>query len=509
VKPIDDILKQRSAKPRLAAAGGHLLRRPGGDEASAPGRAAGSWARFGHWRTLAGGALGFVKRSLSGRLLLLTLIYVLITEVVIMVPALGRYYRSLLEARVESSEIAVLPLTEVDVNKFSGALQQELLARAGADAVALERRDVHAIYLNKMPAGTVQDIDLKSQDMFGGMYQALRCIAFGGNRTLRIISPTRIAGAEQIEVVVNASTIRDPLLAYAGNLVVVALAISLLTALLVFASLYIVFVRPMRQLTRGMVRFQENPDDPGRIIAPTGRKDEIGLAERELASMQRTIYGSLQQRARLAALGTAVAKIQHDLRNMLSTAQLASDRLSRVEDPAVQKLAPRLVSSLGHAVALATNTLRYGRADEKPPERRGVNLLALIEEVREAAIAAPVDADPALEVEADPEQLFRILLNLARNAAEATALVPRARIAISARHESGLVTIEIADNGAGIPAPIRDRLFQPFALSGHAGGTGLGLAIARELARAHGGDVELISTSSAGTLFRVTIPDKI
>lgn len=74
---------------------------------------------------------------------------------------------------------------------------------------------------------------------------------------------------------------------------------------------------------------------------------------------------------------------------MLSTAQLASDRLSSIKDPVVQKLAPRLLAALGHAVALATNTLRYGRADEQPPERRKINILGLVEEVREAAISLP------------------------------------------------------------------------------------------------------------------------
>ena len=453
--------------------------------------------------------------SLSGRLLLLTLLYVLITEVLILVPSLGRYHRSLLEARVESSEIAILPFTEVGENQLSEALRRQLLARAGAEAVMVKRRDVRTLYLNQMPSLIDFTVDVRDQNPFDEMGQALDSMAFGGNRTLRVIAPTRIPGAETIEVVVGEASIRNALLAYAGRLVLLALAISLATALLVFLSLYFVFVRPMGRLTRGMVQFQENPDDPGRIIAPTSRKDEIGVAERELAAMQRTIYGSLQQRARLAALGTAVAKIQHDLRNMLSTAQLASDRLSSIEDPVVQKLAPRLVAALGHAVALATNTLRYGRADEQPPQRRPVNLLGIVEETREAAIVAPersiafeVDVEPALEINADPEQLFRILLNLVRNAAEALARSAAASIRVSAKMAGATVTIDIADNGTGIPLPDRDRLFQPFALSSRPGGTGLGLAIARELARAHGGDVVLVSTGSDGTVFRITIPDR-
>jgi signal transduction histidine kinase len=457
-----------------------------------------------------------VAHSLSGRLLLLTLLYVLLSEVLILVPSLGRYHRSLLEVRAESSEIAILPLTEVEDTQFSDSLRHQLLARAGAEAVIVKRHDVRTLFLNQMPDRTdLTVVDLRDQNLFHEMGQALDCMAFGGDRTLRVIAPTRIADAETIEVIVAERTIRDELVSYAGRLVLLALAISLATALLVFLSLYFVFVRPMGRLTRGMIRFQENPDDPGRIIVPTSRKDEIGLAERELSAMQRTIYGSLQQRARLAALGTAVAKIQHDLRNMLSTAQLASDRLSSIKDPVVQKLAPRLVAALGHAVALATNTLRYGRADEQPPQRRAVNLHGLVEEVREAAITMPErdilfdsEVDPALEIDADPEQLFRVLLNLVRNATEALAPTAAARIVVSARRANSIVAIDIADNGAGISDTARERLFQPFALSSRPGGTGLGLAIARDLARAHGGDVALISTGAKGTMFRITIPDR-
>jgi signal transduction histidine kinase len=512
-KPINDILGRQIAERTVDAPGplraAEDARPPMTDAQRSRPPTADAW----RGRLRAG--FGLVAHSLSGRLLLLTLVYVLVTEVLIMVPSLGGYYRSLLQARVENAEIAVLPFTEVDVSRFSGELQRQLVARAGADAVMLRRHDVHTIYLNKTPTHIDQDIYLSGRNSAQDMYQALVTMAFDGNRTLRLRSPTHVSGAEEIEVVLNEATIREPLLSYAAQLVLVALAISLATAILVFASLYVVFVRPMRRLTLGMVEFQENPDDPGRIVTPSARRDEIGLAERELSTMQRTICSSLQQRARLAALGTAVAKIQHDLRNMLSTAQLASDRLSALQDPVVQKLAPRLVSALGHAVALATNTLRYGRADEQPPQRRAVNLSGLVEEVREAAIVIPdqkidvvSDIDPALNIRADPEQLFRILLNLVRNAAEALVAVPDARITVSARRENACVTIDIADNGNGMSDAVRARLFQPFAFSARPGGTGLGLAIARELARAHGGDVELVSTGSSGTVFRVTIPER-
>ncbi len=326
-----------------------------------------------------------------------------------------------------------------------------------------------------------------------------------------MIGPTRIPHAQNLEVITEEAPIRHALLSYAGRIVLLALLISIATAVLVFLSLYFVLVRPMGRLTRAMVRFSEDPEDASRIVIASDRRDEIGVAERELASMQRDIFGFLQQKARLAALGGAVAKIQHDLRNMLASAQLASDRLARVDDPVVQHLAPRLVASLDHAVTLATRTLRFGRADEHPPQRALFPLRPLLEELadmlaRDEGSGIAIACDPMLEVDADREQLFRVLLNLMRNAGEAVG--GAGRIELDAQRAGARVEIHVRDHGPGIPEAVRAKLFQPFAAAGRPGGTGLGLAIARDLARAHGGDVILEFTGAEGTSFRVDIPDR-
>jgi signal transduction histidine kinase len=462
-------------------------------------------AAKGGWR--------LVGQSLSGRLLLLTLLYVLVTEVLIFVPTIARYHTSLLQNHIETAELAILPFTEPGGNELSAALRQELLTRAGAAAVMLKRADQRELFLvDEMPTKIDATIDLTRENFFGEMVQALNCVLSRGNRILHVISATRIKGAQTVEVIVGERPIRRALVEYARRIVLLGLLISVLSALLVFLSLYLVFVRPMAKLTRAMTSFHENPEDPGRIVQPSTRRDEIGIAERELAGMQRDIYGFLQQKARLAALGSAVAKIQHDLRNILSSAQLASDRLASVDDPVVQRVVPRLVSSLDHAVALATNTLRYGRASETPPQRRKLYLAPVIAEAAEAVLeSAPgisLDnrVDPTLMADADPEQIYRIVLNLIRNARE--ALGEHGAITVNAERAEQKIVIEIADDGPGIPEKIRSRLFQPFAGTARPGGTGLGLAIARDLARAHGGDIELVRSDASGTRFRITIPDR-
>src|ERR1041384_202456 len=296
-------------------------------------------------------AYGLVAHSLSGRLLLLTVLYVMVGEVLIFVPSIARYHRELLENHIQSAELAILPFTE-----------------PGGERLSAEQRELYLV--EGMPHSIDKTIDLTRMMMAGRMSDGLDCLLNGGNRTLHVIAPTHIKGAESIGIVRGEPPIRVALVDFAWRVIITGFLVSLVSGILFFASLYFVMVRPMRRITGAMVSFRDHPEDPARIVSAGARKDEIGIAERELAAMQRDLYGFLQQKTRLAALGAAVARIQHDLRNILSTAQLASDHLSSVEDPVVKRLAPRLVASIDRAVSLATSTLRYGRAEEQPPKRK-------------------------------------------------------------------------------------------------------------------------------------------
>ncbi len=450
---------------------------------------------------------------------MLTVLYVMVAEVLIFVPSVGRYHRDLLNNHIESAELAVLPFTEPGGERLSSAVRAILLKRAGAMQVLLQSRDMRQLFQVDGEVSSIDaTIDLTHASMATDMIDALDCLWNGGHRILHVIAPTRIEGEDSIGIILSERPIRAQLVAYADRVIVTGLIVSLITAFLVFASLYLVLVRPMRRVTEAMVSFHDDPEDPARIISASARQDEIGIAERELAAMQRDLYGYIQQKTRLAALGAAVARIQHDLRNILANAQLASDRLAAVDDPVVKKLAPRLVASIDRAISLATNTLRYGRAEERQPQRKLIRLSPLVAEAGDAAIEAriaPIDIaldnriTEELEIDADSEQLYRLVLNLIRNAVE--ALVHRGgsgRIWINAERRGQRVVIDIADDGPGIPEDLHARLFQPFATAARSGGSGLGLAIARDLARAHGGDIKLVSTGEKGTMFRVEIPDR-
>ena len=456
--------------------------------------------------------------SLSGRLLLLTIFYVMIGEVLIFLPSIGQYYRELLGNHIESAELAITPFTLPGGDQLPESLRARILNRAGAAAVLLKRADQRQLFLvDRLPQKVDATIDLTNSGFGRSMLDALSCLTHGGNRMLHVIAPTHVEGAQNIGIILGEAPIREALSSYAKRVIETGFFVSAVAALLVFTSLFFVFVRPMEKITRAMVRFRDDPEDSSRIITPSARRDEIGLAERELAAMQGDLYGSLQQKTRLAALGVAVARIQHDLRNILANAQLASERLSDIDDPVVKKLTPRLVTSLDRAVALATQTLRYGRAQERPPVRKRMALKPLIDEAAETALETKAPTNPialhnavsdTLQIDADPEQLFRIILNLLRNAVEALAGRDGAAIEIKAERHARRVSFSITDNGPGIPAALQPRLFQPFAAPMRAGGTGLGLAIARDLARLHGGELTLLSTGPEGTSFRIDIPDR-
>jgi len=267
-------------------------------------------------------------------------------------------------------------------------------------------------------------------------------------------------------------------------------------------------VRPMRRITASMVEFRDDPEDASRVIAASGRRDEIGVAERELAVLQRTVRQALGQRARLAALGTAVTKINHDLRNILATARLVTDGLTASAAPEVRRVAPRLLDAIDRAIALCTRTLDFSREDTPPLARSRFSLAPLIDEIgpglalSDGDLAIEDAIPPDLMVEADRDQLYRVFLNLARNAVEAGAH----RLRFSAGHEAADIAIEVADDGHGLPPKARENLFRPFFGSARPGGSGLGLAIARELVRAHGGELSLASSTGTGTVFRLTLP---
>jgi signal transduction histidine kinase len=452
-------------------------------------------------------------RSLSARLLVLTVAFVMLGEVLIYAPSAGRFRYDYLQERLATAHVAVLALLATPNNMVSDSLQAELLKHASAYAIALRRPDGVKLLMRSKQGVPMVDAsyDLDQRGLIGLIGDAFMTLRHPENRVLRIVGPSPKTPDSLVETVIDEAPMRSALIDYSARVLGLSVIISLITATLVYLSLQWMMIWPMRRLTAAMVAFRDDPENSARTLKPSRRRDEIGVAERELMAMQAGLRAALGQKARLAALGGAVTRINHDLRDILTTAGIVTDRLVASEDPQVRRNARALLAAIDQAAQLCTATLDFTR--EGPPSLAlsGFPLAELIEEVG-LAVQPPEGGEPpvrsavpkTLFVEADRAQLFRILANLAQNAAQAGAV----RIEISARQEPGVLRIRVADDGPGLVPRARDNLFQPFAGSTRPGGTGLGLAIVRELVRAHGGEIRLESSGTQGTIFIIELPQR-
>ncbi|MBW8815028.1 MAG: HAMP domain-containing histidine kinase [Caulobacterales bacterium] len=457
----------------------------------------------------------FWPGGLSARLLVLTVVFAALGGALAIPPALAAYEKQWLLDRVRAAELASLAPEVAPDRVVSEQLKSELLAGAGVEIVAVSQDGVRSlVFASGHPAQPPYLVDLRTRAPGLGLFAPFQTLLGGGDR-VRVVAEPRFRKADFIEFVATDTELKKALAGYLWRLVAIVAGVAALAGVIVYFALNLFLVRPMQRITFSMERFRADPDDPEARIQLSGRRDEIGRAEAELDRMQADLRAALNSRARLAALGEAVAKINHDLKNMLTNAQLASERLAALKNPKVSQALPRLERALDRAVKLATDVLAYGKTQEAAPETQVVSLDAALDEA--AAEARLSESNVVLvcktgggDVVADPDQLHRILVNLLRNARQAIehqeGRAASGRVEVSLEAQAGASLIRISDNGPGIPPRLRERLFQPFAGSGRPDSTGLGLAIARELAQGHGGDLSLSVTGEAGTVFELRLP---
>ncbi len=451
--------------------------------------------------------------GLSARLLVMTVAFVMLAELLIYTPSIARFHTDWLTERVAAARLAAFSLEATPDHMVSEDLKSQLLSHAGSYAVVVVKPgEPRRALTGDMPPAADRVHDLRDLGMTEMVSDAYGTLFGNGQRTLRIVGIAPQQPGVVIETLVDEEPLRQEMIAFSWRILGWSLVISFVTAAFVFLTLQWMIVHPLRRLMANMMAFREAPEDSRNVIEVTGRGDEIGLAQRGLAEMEEKVRSAFRQQARLAALGIAVTKISHDLRGILATAQLLSDRLADSSDPNVRRLAPTLMASVDRAVALCGQTLDYARDDLPAPNRTRFPLDGVVAEVGRVVGLLTGDrtrwetlVPGAMDIVADRDQFFRVLVNLGRNAAEAGATTVR----VSAMNSGGGLIVDIADDGPGLPARAREKLFMPFTGSARAGGTGLGLAIARELVRGHGGDIVLASTSATGTAFRIEIPGAV
>jgi signal transduction histidine kinase len=462
-------------------------------------------------------AVGFLS-GLSGKLLLLTAVFVMIAEVLIFVPSVANMRLMWLRDRLNTAAAASVVIEGLPDQELPRPVQEETLLATGTKAIVLKKADAsRMVAAVDMPPSVDAQYDLSDVSLPTSIYDAFDTLLFGGNRVIRVYGPVGET-TTRIELLLDEGPLRRAMLRYARNIFIISMVISLITASPIFFALNRLLIRPIRGMTANIRQFAADPSTPARVLEPSGGRDEIAVAGVHLAAMQQTLQRTLKEQKNLADLGLAVSKINHDMRNILSSAQLMSDRLSDVDDPVVKRVAPKLLRSIDRAVGYTNEVLSYGRMREPEPRRRFVALHPLVQEVSEVLsldargdIAFVAQIEPGLEVDADGEQLFRVIHNLCRNAVEALAQDPgieRRTVLVSGLRTGSVVSIAIEDNGPGMPEKARENLFAAFRGSVRSGGTGLGLAIARELVLAHGGTIALVEKATPGTLFRIELPDR-
>ncbi len=458
--------------------------------------------------------------GLSFKLVLMTALVVIAVQLGLLVPTIASYRIDWLADRLSAARTAAMVLDAAPDSAIPPQLTRDLLGSVGAQVIVVQTADTRRLLaMTDAPVRVDVHIDIRSITIWGAVRGAIDTLISHDGRILRVVGDPPDAKDEFVEIVMSGTPLRHAVQQFAALALSISLMLAFLAGAIVYISFNLMFVRPMRLVAERMEAFRKNPEDASRIMVPSGRTDEIGLVEETLEDLQRGLAQTLQQKSHLASVGLAVAKINHDLRNLLTSAQLLSDRLVLVPDPTVQRFAPKLLASLDRAITYCEQTLAYGRAMEAPPRPREMALASLLNDVRETlairlskGIAWFADVKPDMQIYADPDQLYRVFLNLSRNAIEALEargpLNPdRDQIHIRAQRLENGSEILFSDTGPGISMEQKAYLFEPFVTSAKRGGAGLGLPIVEELVRAHGGDITL-ADMGAGTTFRIFLPDQ-
>lgn len=461
---------------------------------------------------------GLTRLGLSAKLLLVTVLFVMLAEVLIYVPSIANFRRNWLNDRIAAAQVAALVLEGAPEDGLPEGSENRLLMGVGARAIAARVGGARRLLsLDSMPPPEVaRSVDLRQLDWWSSIRDAVAVLVAPATMPIRVVGEA-VGGADFVEIVIDEAPLRRAMLKFSWSLLLISLVLIGLTALAVYIALNSLIVGPIRQLAANVMEFEADPENPQRIIEPSLRADEIGEAERALARMQGTLADELRTKKHLAELGLAVSKINHDLRNMLAAAQLMSDQLVETRDAKIRRFAPRLIATLGRAIEFCQATLAYGRAAEATPSLRQVALRQLVTEQAELLGLADnkqvrfdnqVPAD--LSAACDADQMARVLTNLMRNAVQALTQAgaeegSQPTLTVTGAPTNGSVTLRVIDNGPGVPQRAQANLFQAFRGSVTPGGTGLGLAVAAELVRLHGGTIAL-EPSPVGAVFRVSLP---
>ncbi len=459
--------------------------------------------------------------GISFRLIATIILVIMLVEIFIYLPSIANFRQSWLKDRLAVGTVAIRVIDIVpNIRDLPQDFTDRLLDSTKAIALVYKTKGQSQLIKHSkiaMPDSAVT-ADLRQKGLFYWIGGALDSLFFGSDRTLRIVGDITKNEDIIIEILYAEKPLRDAMLIYSRNILILSLIIISLTAAVIYLFINRALIRPIKGIIDNLQSFRKAPENATLILNPSDKKDEIGIVERELSKLEGDLFVQLGKRRHLAELGLAVAKINHDLRNMLTSVQLLSDQIANLDDPEAQRLAPKLIHSLDKAINFAQSVLEHGRQNSNPPKPVGVDLQAL---VFEAAIDAKIRSHPnikfnnnvpsSITLNLDPDQIARVMINLFNNSREALESAgtrtkkPSINVDFADRKDEGLAII-ISDNGPGLPLKAKQNLFIAFESSTKSGGTGLGLTISREIVEAHGGTLNYID-SNKGAIFEICLPN--
>ncbi len=475
-----------------------------------------------------------IRHSLSLQLLTLTLTVIFATELVIMVPSVAHQHFNWLRTRTQAAYLVEVALEDTanhkgqhnaaSVKDVNDMLVVKVLNSADILGITIKSGDDYDTIIS--PDITNEEnqffysIDLENYSTLNMIADAWGNVFSNDKSLLRVSGRSELRDNHIVEIIVSREDLRMDLRNYARNILGLSLVISLIAAVFVYWTLNNLIIKPVRNMRENMSLFTADPEDANNILVAGNRIDEIGDAQRDLNGLENRLYTLLKEQKRLAALGAGISKISHDLRNILASAQLMSDRLVSSDDPRVRKLSPRLIDALDRAITLSRETLNYGKISPEILNLETINLEKLVDDVFEDTASMYVDMQnnipKDLKIKLDRVQIHRGLTNIIRNGVEAlTSHIendtpppkkPDQFIIVNAKHEDNNIIVEIVDNGPGLPDAAKEFLHEPFKGSFKPGGSGLGVAITTEIMRAHGGDLILKKSDATGATFNIILP---
>ncbi len=466
---------------------------------------------------------GLISRRLSSKLLLLTIGFVMLAELLLFVPSSAIFRQSWLMDRADQAGLLAQAITGVPDFEASEFLTQQFME--DTDVIVMSSKHDG---MNELILGGFQDvsetatsevdfrmIDLRERRRLPRFRDAF--VDFFGPKTgyLRVLMTSPVEGQDTLELIIPREKLRHAMRDYFARIFWLSLLIAIITGSMIYLAMSALIIRPVRRLASDMTQFRENPNLHRAAPRKANRKDEIGQLEREFIDMKQSLRAAFRQRERLAGLGLSVAKINHDLRNVLTSALMISDRLAADKDERIKKIGNKLTRNIERGVGLTEDVLAYSKADTADPKIETVRISFLLGEVAADVVGQfegtsfKNKVPSGLVVRADPDHAYRIFNNLFRNASQAMQSQEKRILTAAADVHDGRVNIMLTDTGPGLPDKARDNLFQAFKGGQGKGSTGLGLTISKELAIAQGGDINLVRSDETGTRFQVTLNQAI